>query len=126
EPRLEPVTIPALRLDQYSPSGLNEQNTQVAVAAFRYLAKDGAVAGRDLLGDQPQPSSEVAAFRECVSSADRSHHRAGDDWPDPRYAPRLWCPLPVSLAGGAGVRPDHPISGQERAAFAAAHGPELL
>src|SRR5262245_63708636 len=50
EPRLEPVTIPALRPDEYSPSGLNEQNTQVAVAAFRYLAKDGAVAGRDLLG----------------------------------------------------------------------------
>src|SRR5262245_49860035 len=26
EPRLEPVTIPARRLDQYDPSGLNEQN----------------------------------------------------------------------------------------------------
>src|SRR5262249_31436006 len=26
-------------------------------------------------------------------------------------APRLWCPLPASLAGGAGARPDHPISG---------------
>jgi hypothetical protein len=26
EPRLEAVTIPALRLDQYSPCGLNEQN----------------------------------------------------------------------------------------------------
>src|SRR5262245_65363856 len=34
DPRLEPVTIPALRPDEYSPSGLNEQNTQVAVAAF--------------------------------------------------------------------------------------------
>ena len=34
EPRLEPVTVPALRPDQNSPSGLNEQNTQVAVAAF--------------------------------------------------------------------------------------------
>src|SRR5262249_49159707 len=26
--------------------------------------------------------------------------------------PRLWCPLPASLAGGAGARPDHPISGR--------------
>ncbi len=26
-------------------------------------------------------------------------------------APCLWCPLPASLAGGAGARPDHPISG---------------
>src|SRR5262249_54231371 len=86
EPRLEAVAIPALRLDQYDPRGLNEQNTQVAIAAFRYLAENGAVAGRDLLGDQPQPSSEVAPFRECVASADRSDHRAGDDWPDPRYA----------------------------------------
>src|SRR5262245_24776141 len=45
------VTIPALRLDQYNPCGLNEQNAQVAIAALRYLAEDGAVAGRDLLGD---------------------------------------------------------------------------
>ena len=41
----EPMTLPALWLDQYSPRGLNEQNTQVAIAAFRYLAKDGAIAG---------------------------------------------------------------------------------
>jgi hypothetical protein len=41
EPRLEPVTIPALRLDQYGPRGLNEQNAQVAIAAFRYLAEGG-------------------------------------------------------------------------------------
>ena len=45
------MTIPALRLDQYDPRGLNEQNAQVAIAAFRYLAEDGAVAGRYLLGD---------------------------------------------------------------------------
>jgi hypothetical protein len=42
EPRLDPVTIPALRLDEYNPRGLN---TRVALAAFRYFAKDGAVAG---------------------------------------------------------------------------------
>src|SRR5262245_26801228 len=86
EPRLEPVTIPALRLDQYNPCGLNEQNAQVAIAAFRYLAEDGAVAGRDLLGDEPQPSGEVAAFRERIAGADCRHHRARDDRSNPRYA----------------------------------------
>ena len=44
EPRLEPVTIPALRLDEYNPRGLNEQNAQIAIAAFRYLAGDSAAA----------------------------------------------------------------------------------
>jgi hypothetical protein len=34
--------------------------------------------------------------------------------------------LPASLAGGAGARPDHPVSGHERAAFAAMHGRDLL
>ena len=61
EPWLEPVTIPALRLDQHNPCGLNEQDPQVAIAALRYLAEDGAVAGRDLLGDEPQLGGEVAA-----------------------------------------------------------------
>src|SRR5215470_8740536 len=65
EPRFEAVPVPALRLDQYDPGGLNEQNAQVAIAALRYLAEEGAVAGRDLLGDEPQPGGEVAAFRVC-------------------------------------------------------------
>ena len=51
EPRLEAVALPALPLDQHNPCGLHEQDTQVAIAAFGNLAKDGAVAGRDLLGD---------------------------------------------------------------------------
>jgi len=41
-------------------------------------------------------------------------------------APCLWRPFPASLAGGAGARPDHPISGHEQAAFAAMHGADLL
>src|SRR6516162_2141218 len=44
----------------------------------------------------------------------------------PAGAPRLWRPLPASLAGGAGARPDHPISGHEWPAFAAMHGRDLL
>src|SRR5262252_3519167 len=86
EPRFEAVPVPALRLDQYDPGGLNEQNAQVAIAALRYLAEDGAVAGRDLLGDEPQPGGEVAAFRERIAGADCRHHRARDDRSNPRYA----------------------------------------
>ena len=55
EPRLEAVAVPALGLDQHNPCRLHEQDPQVAIAAFGYLAEDGAVAGRDLLGDEPQP-----------------------------------------------------------------------
>ena len=50
EPPLEAVPVPALRLDQYNPRGLNEQNAEVTIAALRYLAEDGAVAGGDLPG----------------------------------------------------------------------------
>src|SRR5262245_43142012 len=64
EPRLKAVALRALGLDQHNPCRLDEQDTQVAIAAFRYLAEDGAVAGRYLLGDEPQPGGEVAAFRE--------------------------------------------------------------
>jgi hypothetical protein len=62
EPRLEAMALPAPGLDQYNPCGLNEQNAQVAIAAFRYPAEDRAVPGRDLLGDESQPGGEVAAF----------------------------------------------------------------
>src|SRR5215813_14509940 len=41
-------------------------------------------------------------------------------------APRVWRPLPASLAGGAGARPAHPISGHKRSAFAAMHAPDVL
>ena len=61
EPRLEAMALPALRLDQYHPCGLHEQGAQVTVTSLRYLAEDGAVAGRDLLGDEPQPGGEVPA-----------------------------------------------------------------
>src|SRR5262245_65737263 len=85
EPRLEAVALPALGLDQHYPCCLHKRDPQVAIAAFRYLAKDGAVAGRDLPGDEPQPGGEVAALRERITTADRSYDCAGDDRPDPWY-----------------------------------------
>ena len=46
DPGLEPMALPALRLDQHDPCRLNEQNPQVAIAALGYLAEDGAVPSR--------------------------------------------------------------------------------
>ena len=46
EPRLEAVALRAVGLDQHNPCRLDEQDTQVAIAALGYLAEDGAVAGR--------------------------------------------------------------------------------
>src|SRR6266566_9979249 len=43
DPGLEPVALPGLRSDQHDPGRLHEQNAQVAIAAPRYLAEDGAV-----------------------------------------------------------------------------------
>src|SRR5260221_9182147 len=45
---LEAVALRAVGLDQHNPCRLDEQDTQVAIAALGYLAEDGAVAGRDL------------------------------------------------------------------------------
>src|SRR4029077_18432918 len=86
DPGFEPVALPVLRSDQYDPGGLNEQDPQVAIAAFGDLAEDRAVSRRELFGDKTQPSGEVAAFGERIPGADRRHHRAGDDRPDPRHA----------------------------------------
>ena len=76
-PGLEPVALPALWPDQHHPCRLHKQNPQVAVTPLRYLAEDGAVPGRYLLGDKAQPGGEVAAFGEHIACADRRYHCAG-------------------------------------------------
>jgi len=47
-------------------------DAQVAIATLRYLAENGAIPSRDLLGDEPQPSGEVAAFGERIPIANRT------------------------------------------------------
>src|SRR6516165_5429013 len=86
DPRFKPVALPVLRSDQDDPGGLNEEDAQVAIAALGYLAKDRAVSRRELFGDKTQPGCEVAAVGECISGADRCHHRAGDNRPDAGHA----------------------------------------
>ena len=62
DPGFEPVALPALRLDQHDPCGLNEQNPQIAIAALGYLAKNGEVPGsRSALGTRP---SQIVGARE--------------------------------------------------------------
>src|SRR5262249_55811254 len=85
EPRLEPVTIPALRLDPHDPRALNNKTGRGGFAGFEYLPRDGGVAGGDLPGGDPQPGGEVGALGERFPTADRSYDCAGDDRPDPWY-----------------------------------------
>src|SRR5439155_6599816 len=99
EPWLEPAALPALGLDQYNPCRLDEQDTQVAIATLRYLAEDCAIPSRDLLGDEPQPSGEVAALGERIPGANGSHHRTGNDRPDARYAHQ---PFATGILAGDG------------------------
>src|ERR1700730_5869763 len=52
-PGLEPVALPAIRLDQHHPCCLHEKDAQVAIAALRYLAEDRAIPGRNRPGHKP-------------------------------------------------------------------------
>src|SRR5579859_1744521 len=76
EPAFEPITLPALGLDQHHPCSLYEQNAQIAVTSLRYLSEDGAVAGGDLFWHQAKPGGEVAPFGENLASPDRGYHCA--------------------------------------------------
>jgi hypothetical protein len=87
EPRLEPVSIPALRLDQYNPCGLNEQNPQVATAALRYLAEEMVRSPVEIcLGTRPSQAAKSRPFENPSPAPIAATNRAGDDWPDPRHA----------------------------------------
>ena len=59
DPGFEPVALPVLRPDQYDPGGLNEQDAQVAIAAFGDLAENRAVSRRELFGDKTQPGGAI-------------------------------------------------------------------
>src|SRR5215469_14855901 len=82
DPGLEAVAFPTPRPDQHYPGRLHKQDAQVAIAALRYLAEDGAVSGRDLFRHQSKPGGKVAALGEHIAGADCRHHSARDDWPD--------------------------------------------
>src|SRR5258707_10926248 len=106
DPGLEPVAIPDLRLDQHAPRRLHEQNPQVAIATPGYLAENGAVAGRNLFGNEPQPGGKVATLGEHIACADRGHHHAADDRPNAGHAHQ---PLaPASWLAMASISFDRP------------------
>jgi hypothetical protein len=86
DPGLQPMAFPALRPDQHNPRRLNEEDAQITIAAFGYLAEDRTAAGGDLFGHKPQPCGEVATFGEHITGSNCSHHRTRYDWADPRHA----------------------------------------
>src|SRR5262249_6531831 len=98
DPGLEPIALPMLwpDLDQHDPGRLDEQSAQIAIAALRDAAKDRAVSSRDLLRDQSEPGTKVAAFCEGISSADCGHHRARDDRADARHRHQPLTPFVVT------------------------------
>src|SRR6266536_4730883 len=83
---LSPWRSQLLGLISTTHAAWTNRTRRVAIATLRYLAEDGAIPSRDLLGDEPEPSGKVATFGECIPGANRTHHRAGDDRPDPRDA----------------------------------------
>src|ERR1019366_4821773 len=101
DPGLSPVALPDLRFDQHDPRRLHEQNPQVAIATPGYLAENGTVPGRDLLGNEPQPGGKVATLGEHIPCADRGHHRAGDDRPNTGHAHQ---PLATGIPGARWLR----------------------
>ena len=62
QPAAEACLVPVVWALQKSLRAAHEQGAQVAVATLGEAAQDRAVAGRDLLGHQPEPGGEVAAF----------------------------------------------------------------
>jgi hypothetical protein len=88
------VAVPSagFDLDQNDPRCLDEQHTQVSIASLRYFAKDRAVPGRYLFGDEAKPRSEVSPLGEGIASANRSNHSAGDDRSDAGNAHQPFAP----------------------------------
>src|ERR1700726_4961082 len=82
----------AVRLLGVSISGFKLDETCAACtnSVLRYLLPrleilPRIVRRRLLLRHEPQPSAKVAALLESGAVADRRHHGARDDRPDPRY-----------------------------------------
>src|ERR1700756_5307358 len=80
KPRSKAVLHPVPWSQQNDASGLHEEHAKVAIAAFGDAPEDRSITCRYLLGDQAEPSSKIAATRECSSISDRSDDGAGTAW----------------------------------------------
>jgi hypothetical protein len=58
----------------------------------------------------PGPKSAILLWIGSMDAIDADHGDCGIGCLRHGVLPRLWRPLPASLAGGAGARPDHPIN----------------
>ena len=73
------------------------------------------MATRPLLPQHDGAARIVAHGVERVLADIDADHQRSRYWVSETWrAPCLWRPLPASLAGGAGARPDHPISGPQK------------
>src|SRR5262249_16605566 len=81
--------------------------------AWRHIGKPCFhLPARPLLSQHNRTLSIVADDMERVlTNINANHGNRGPGLLRHRSAPRLWRPLPASNTGGAGARPDHPISG---------------
>src|SRR5246127_5598129 len=72
-----------------------KERAKIAIAAFGDASENRSITCGYLLRNQAEPSSKIAATRECSSIADRSDDGARDDRTDARYCHQM----PTRLRG---------------------------
>src|SRR6201997_1609630 len=95
KPRSEAVLHPVPWPKQNDAGGLQEERAKIAIAAFGDASEIRSIPCQYLLGDQAEPSSKIAATRECSSIADRSDDGARDDRANARYCHQVSTELRV-------------------------------
>ena len=85
KPRSKAVLHPVPWPKQNDAGGLQEERAKVAIAAFGDASENRSITCRYLLGDQAEPSSEIAATCESSSITDRGDDGARNDRTDARY-----------------------------------------
>src|SRR5262249_4295649 len=86
DPGFETMLLPALRVQYYGTSCLNEQHSQAPIAALGDGPEDCAPARRHLSRHESEPSAEISALGERIAVADRSDCCGRDDRADARHS----------------------------------------
>jgi hypothetical protein len=86
QPGSKAVLGPSLAPEKYGSGPLDEQCSQITIAAPRYASEDRPIARRDLFRYKAKPCCKVAALAEGITSSDRRDHCARGDRADARRA----------------------------------------
>jgi hypothetical protein len=86
EPVPKTVLAPLGWPEQQHAGSLDQQRSQVAVAALGQAAQHGSIASGDLARHQAEPRPEVASPLESRPIADRCHHGTGNNRSHARHA----------------------------------------